>query len=379
MRILNINLEILRSLFFTSMIGMCLIACNGENELEDGNNTPGIITAQKDVTLMSYAVSGAILLPINVENSGVELSKDNFTYDNFSITTMASVEDEEEIKFEDKLKLPVLSVEKGEGNSNVLVFGYDFTGYTSCSISFTLGYAGTETSIPVSIKIEDDLKNVNVSHIGAGMNGLLTWNSDFDSSEEPQYDFLALKGTGLHANNISFKNLDGEDIVMLDDNFEFTTEELGQGYASIPVEADFQCKNGSTFRIYTSFSVCASCVLSPVTIGRESRSYIWKVEEEAEFLGMDKNNYDYIWFMGREYEFYISTKGGYLKPAREYSVISSIGDSGTVGEKQIPYIKLELLNKLSPGEYMLVAHIKKLLRNPDDKQYVDFCIPFVKE
>ena len=56
-----------------------------------------------------------------------------------------------------------------------------------------------------------------------------------------------------------------------------------------------------------------------------------------------------------------------------------IGSKQVSGGEHLPIIVLGGTKNLPAGEYALVLHIKKLANNPDDKQYVDFRMPFIKE
>ena len=355
-------------------------ACSDDNEPKGEGDNPGIITAVSNTALTSYSMTGAVLLPINVENPDIEPDPDKFTYDNFSMTEELILDDTTEPKTNKKLPV-VTAVEKGEDGNSVLVFDYDHAGYAHCNISFTLGYRGTATAIPVSIDITDCLRGLDVSHLGAGLSGLLTFETNPESGEEVSYRFVDLKGIGAHTDNLSLKPQDNEYAVALDEMFEFSSEEMAQGYASIPVQAEWQSKDGSEFRTYDTFTVCPSRIMAPVTIDSENIKFEWEVKEEAESLGMDEYEKGYISLKNRDYTFYFSTKDGCLNPKKDYGymIFPGIGSKQVSEGEHLPIIVLRGTKNLPAGEYVLVLHIKKLANNPDDKQYVDFRMPFIKE
>ena len=121
--------------------------------------------------------------------------------------------------------------------------------------------------------------------------------------------------------------------------------------------------------------------MAPVTIDSENIKFEWEVKEEAESLGMDEQEKGYISLKNRDCTFYFSTKDGCLNPRKDcgYMIFPGIGSKQVSGGEHLPIIVLGGTKNLPAGEYALVLHIKKLANNPDDKQYVDFRMPFIKE
>lgn len=355
------------------------MACSDDNNaLPEDGNTPGILVASGNTYLESHALKGAVLLPVKAENPGAELETGKFTYENFSLTGEKSLENAA-TGMKEGIVPVVTSIEKEEGNEFVLVLGYDYTEYASCQVSFTLGYEGTATAIPVSINITDGVRDIVVPHLGAGLKGQLRWTVN-PEQENCVCVPKNVKGTGTHADNLSFEKDKDDYIVMLDNLFEFTSEEIAQGHASIPVQVTWEDEDGSEFRTYTTFNVCPSRFLEPVTIDSEEASHVWYITEEAEELGMDKSIDGNIWFTQRDKSFYISAKDGCLIPVKEYTtrIFPSIGNL-VEGDDNRLFCKILGVNNLSAGEYVLLLHVKKLVNNPDDNQYVDFRIPFIKK
>lgn len=363
-------------------------ACDDDNnEPHPDGNTPGILTATSGGTLESHTMKGAVLLPVSAENPNAEPDPAKFTYENFSLSGEELLDDAPMAKEAGKVPA-VTAVEKGENGGWVLVLGYDCTGYASCRVSFTLGYESTATAIPVNIHIVNDLLGVRVQHLAAGMNSDMGWMVTPPDDSDRGYDwtFTGLKGTGAHAGNISLLTLEepgypAEYGVALDKLFEFTSEEMAQGYAAIPVQTEYLCKeNGTAFRMYDILTVCPSRILEPVTLESDANSHVWYVKDEVEALGLDKYNDGNIYLNGRDYTFYIAQKDGYLYPVRNFSrnIFPSIGTE-TSGDKVTPYIKLLGIKDLPAGEYTLLLHVKKVQADTDNKLYVDFRMPFVKK
>lgn len=376
-----------RCLLLAGAVCAGFAACSDDNNDEprpDGN-TPGILTATSGGTLESHTMKGAVLLPVSAENPATEPDPAKFTYENFSLSGEESLDDAPMAKEAGKVPA-VTAVEKGEDGGWVLVLGYDCTGYASCRVSFTLGYEGTATAIPVNLHIINDLLGLRVRHLAAGMSSYLGWmvTSPDDLESDHRATFTGLKGTGAHADNTSLLTLEiypTEYAVALDNLFEFTSEEMAQGYASIPVQTEYLCKeSGTAFRRYDTLTVCPSRILEPVTLESDAHSHLWYVKDEAEALGLDKDNDGNIYLNGRDYTFYFATEDGVLEYIKNYSrnLFPSIGTE-TSGDKVTPYIKLLGINNLPAGEYTLLLHVKKVQADPDDKQYVDFRIPFVKK
>lgn len=367
-----------RCFLLAGAVSTGLMACSDDNNAspEDGN-TPGILVAKNGGTLESHTMKGAVLLPVKAENPGVELETGKFTYENFSLTGEQSLENAATGMKEGTVPV-VTSIEKEEGNELVLVLGYDYTEYASCQVSFTLGYEGTATAIPVTINITDGVRDIVIPHLGTGLKGQLRWTVNPEQENcvcVPQN----VKGTGIHANNLSFEKDKDDYIVMLDNLFEFTSEETAQGHASIPVQVTWKHENSSEFLTYTTFNVCPSRFLEPVTIDSEEASHIWYITEEAEALGLDKNQDGNIWFAQRDTDFYISANDGCLISVKEYGtkIFPYVGNR-VEGDDNRLFFELQGVNNLSAGEYVLLIHVKKLVNNPDDRQYVDFRIPFIK-
>lgn len=375
-----------RCLLLAGVLCAGFAACSDDDD--ESAKTPGMITATGDAVSVSYIVKGAVLIPVNVENREVELSPDKFTYDNFSVTEETSMEE----RAGDSMKSPVVTaVEKGEGSDYVLVLDYDYTGCTSCRVSFTLGYQGTGTAIPVSITLEDVIREMKVSHLLSGMSGQLMWNTNGEPDPDHVFDIVSLKGTGAHADNISLRKIDHEYAVDLDDLFEFTPEETAQGYAAIPVRVVMKSGNGNLFLLNTTFTVCPSRIMEPVTIKADDVSYVWDVKAEAEALGLDKDDNGYIILKDRDVTFYLGSKTGSLNELKNYgfNLFPSTGGAWTYGQDEetgdvvitsySPIIKLLALKNLPAGEYEFIAHVKRLHHDIDDKQYVDIRMPIVKQ
>lgn len=376
-----------RCLLLAGAVCAGFAACNDDNNDEprpDGN-TPGILTATSGGTLESHTMKGAVLLPVSAENPATEPDPAKFTYENFSLTGEQALDDAPMAKAAGKVPA-VTAVEKGEDGGWVLVLGYDCTGYASCRVSFTLGYEGTATAIPVTLHIDNDLLGLRVNHLAAGMSSYVGWmvTPPDDSGYGHDWTFTGLKGTGAHADNTSLLTLEvypTEYAVALDNLFEFTSEEMAQGYAPIPVQTEYQCKEtGTAFRMYDTLTVCPSRILEPVTLESDAHSHLWYVKDEAEALGLDKDNNGDIYLNGRDYTFYFATEDGVLEYIKNYSrdIFPSIGTE-TSGDKVTPYIKLLGISNLPAGEYTLLLHVKKVQADSDDKQYVDFRMPFVKK
>ncbi len=376
-----------RYLLWVGVLCVGLTACSDDDEPRESGNNPGVITAMGDAALTGYAMSGTVSLPIKAEHPDATLSSEKFRYRNISISYDEPIGSEAAIQ--SSLKQPSMSVVKQDGTDNyVLEFTYNYKEYASCQVSFTLGYEGTDTAIPVSIDIEDVLRKVTVGHLGAGLSEQLEWNLNPEPGIPYVCKLISLKATGEHAENISFKTMDDgtgspiEYVVRLDNSFKFTPDETAQGHASIPVQTEWECDNGDKFLFYDTLDVCPSCTVEQTVIGKEEVRHTWEVPEEAEALGMDKDEYGNILLRDREKEFYITTKDGCLSPVNdfEYSLYPGVGFKPGSGENEfIPTLALTGLNDLPAGEYIFVAHIKKLLNDPNDRQYVDFHIPFVKE
>lgn len=361
---------------------VCFVSCKDEANNPDHGDNPGKITAIGSSSLESYAITGAVTLSVNVEKSDVTLDPSKFTMENFSVTGDRPIE--ETTLAQADASVPVISsIVKGTGNNYELVLSYDYNGYESCHVSFTLGYQDTSTAIPVSIKVTDFIRSMEVSQMVAGLKGSLSWTQNPIYGYLPPQGFAGLKdlvGTGAHAEDLSFEKLKYEYAVGLNDNFSFTPKEIEDGYASIPVKATWKCSDGQEFFTYTTFTTYPSRSLASVTIDSATLSYTWNVEAEAEDLGIDKDTDGNIQFGHRAKEFYLASGDGCLLPIKdyEYNIFASIGNT-TEGDKSYPHIKLTGLSQLPQGKYMLVAHVKKVLSNPDNNLYVDFCIPIVKE
>lgn len=368
-----------RCLLMAGAVCAGFAACDDDNNApRTEDDTPGILTATSSGMLESHTMKGAVLLPVSAENPGSEPDPTMFTYENFSLSGEQPLDDA--LMGKEAEKVPsVTAVEKGEEGGWVLVLGYDCTGYASCRVSFTLGYEGSATAIPVTINITDGVRDIVASHLGAGLKGQLRWIVN-PEQENCVCVPKNVKGTGTHADNLSFEKDKDDYTVMLDNLFEFTSEKTAQGHASIPVQVTWEDEDGSEFRTYTTFNVCPSRFLEPVTIDSEEASHIWYITEEAEELGMDKSIDGNIWFTQRDKSFYISTKDGCLIPVKEYTtkIFPSIGNLEE-GDINRLYVKLLGVNDLSAGEYVLLLHVKKLVNNPDDSQYVDFRIPFIRK
>ena len=394
------NIKILISkalcLWMTCIISVCIVGCKGEESDSDNGINPGKITSIGSSSLKSYAITGAVALRVNAENHDVDPDPGKFTFENFSITGEQHLDSNTKTTEKDSVPM-VTSIEKGERNDYVLVLGYDYTGYASCRVSFTLGYEGTSTSIPVSIDVVDYVRDIKVSHLATGMKGAVSYeiNSDYGELSPNEFNGLQdLKGIGTHADNLSFQELQQEYAVGLDDLFEFTYDEIEAGYASIPVQAIWACDNGSEFRTYANFTVCPSRIMEKVTVDVKEEDddpkYTWEVKKETEELGMDKDADGNISFNDRDAEFYIAGKEGILDDVRYFSYkISPLlanasnfevdEETGKVTFTNTrPVIELRLLDNLPAGEYVLVAHVKKLAGVPEDKQYVDIHMPLVK-
>lgn len=368
-----------RCLLLAGTVCAAFAACDDDNNApRTEDDTPGILTATSSGMLDSHTMKGAVVLPVSAENPGSEPDPTMFTYENFSLSGEQPLDDA--LMGMEAEKVPsVTAVEKGEDGGWVLVLGYDCTGYASCRVSFTLGYEGTATAIPVTINITDGVRDIVIPHLGAGLKGQLRWTVN-PEQENCVCVPKNVKGTGTHADNLSFEKDKDDYTVMLDNLFEFTSEETAQGHASIPVQVTWEDEDGSEFRTYTTFNVCPSRFLEPVTIGSEEDSHMWYITEEAEALGLDKNKDGNIWFAQRDTDFYISAKGGCLISVKEYDtkIYPYVGNR-VEGDDNRLFFELQEVNNLSAGEYVFLIHVKKLVNTPDDKQYVDFRIPFIKK
>lgn len=410
MNIIELGTKV-RSMLLIFAACMSFAACSDDddNGLQEKDDNPGILTPTRDTSLKGYALRGAVVLPIDAENAGVDLKTSKFTFEYFSLIGEKNPDETETTKAGDGVVVvpsivPIVTIEKREGSDYTLVLSYDYSKYASCRVSFILGYEGTDTSIPVVIDVVDYVREMSVSHLATGMKGELSWEINPKYGVLPPEGFAGLqdlKGSGEHAENLSFEKLKYEYTLGLDDLFEFTSAETEAGQASIPAQAIWATSDGSEFRTYATFTVCPSRIMEPVTINinedddpgyaeeDDDPGYSWEVKKEAEELGMDKDADGNLTFSDRKAEFYVAGKDGVLDDVKYfgYKIFPLIGtmwditvdeETGKViNTNPRPIIQLRILENLPAGEYVLVAHIKKLVGDPEDNQYVDFRMPFV--
>lgn len=338
------------------------------------------ITATGGTEFVSYSMHGLIRIPVTVENSEVKPEPEKFRYLDYAETGIEDLS-----RSQEKTIFSIQSVEQGEGGGYVLIAEYNYPTYTSMVATCTLTYEGTNTSIPLKLTCYDAL-HMTTTHLGAGLSGLLK----FEENEEAYVpggipDDLTVTAIQVLDNRDKDVSLEIDKTnncvhITLNENFKFTPEEEERGYSSLMLQATMS--NGVvTFYLNNALKICPSSILNTETISTDEVKYNWYVEEAAKALGMDADETGNIILTNRPIEYYIARKGEPLVPTKEFDV-SLFPSKGGVYENDgivyFPVISLHGINNLPSGEYVFVAHAKKLM-DENDNQYVDIRMPFVKE
>lgn len=363
-------------------LALCAGVASCSDNDEPSEPTPGKITATGQTVFTSQTMKGTVHIPVTVENPECVPVAEDFVFLDFS--------DNYEIDLDDGSKagnlkpgVTVAAVERNGDAGFVIAMEYDYSGYTSASASFTLGYRDTATAIPVTIHCRNAM-TLAVTHLVPGAAGKLTLeiNPDAGSSgtEECDLTVITLKAQ-THQSDISIEvDQDGTCVhLYLDKAFEFTAEEKAKGYATVLMEATLKDdSNGHTFTVGTNLHVCPSARTETITLSADTHSYKWKVDDLAETLGMNKAEDGNLYLVNRNAEFYIARKGEPLVPVAQHQPVVYGGWGSQLTPE--PYATCNLLgiSLLEPGEYIYVVHMKKD-NTSDSGEYVDFVFPFVKE
>ena len=357
---------------------MIITSCN-DNDDNIPSSSPGLLTATGETSFTGYTLSGILRLTVSTENPEAMPNPEAFYYncpdsggnaDNNHKGTLS--------------KFTVSTVERVDNGQYMLYIDYAFKPSEKIDARIELKYEGTSTAIPLSIKALDAV-TTDKTYFGAGVTGRLSFvpqNADIKLPEDLFADMTGsiFKASGEHAETVKFE-VDNENRcidITISENFEFSPAEEKAGEVRIPVTSKVLYKNA-----YMSFE--DTLVLCPTRIAEEVTTsggeITWILQGEAEALGMDTDSDGAIYFKDRNNTYYFARKGETLVNPQKYSpkVFPAIGNYFNDGNLPKPTIKLLSTTKLEPGEYILIARMKKLRNDPKDNRYVDIRMPFVKE
>lgn len=365
---------------WTLVLLTCIVfnACSDDDETAVAS--PGKITATGVTEFVSYSMRGVVRIPVTVENPEVMPEPGMFRYLNYTESGSEDLTRSQEINI-----FAIQSVEQGEGGGYVLIAEYNNSILTSREVTCTLAYEGTNTSIPIKLTCYDALRMIT-THLGAGLSGLLKFekneNAYVPGGIPDDLTVTQLQVLGDHAKDVSFEvDKQGTCVhITLSDNFEFTPEEEQWGYSGFILQATMS--NGDvTFYLNNALHICPSSIMDTETIPADEVKHNWYVEEAAKALGMDADEAGNIILKDRPIEYYIARKGEPLVPVDEFDVSIFPGKSSHHENEETvyhPVILLSGVNNLPSGEYVFVAHVKKLT-DENNSRYVDIRMPFVKE
>ena len=365
--------RLIKSLYFCAIIaGTCFAtACSDDNDAPQTElSKPVEIAAAGETSFTLYSTDGTVRIPLTVSNATEELEAEQFTL------TADSAPDGFAAKVE--------SLE-AEGEIYVVTASYSLTGANSATANLTLGYAGTEAAVPVTITCYDAFRAAS-SFVSNGCIGSITLsrNPEVELPETIDAAISAVTFSGTHAAELQTLKTEGmETLFEVSDTFSLSEEETATGYAEVPVALTL--KSGDCeYTVPGTVRVCAARVVAPETVTADETRHIWMLPDELISLGMDKTG-DMVSLIGRKAEYYFARKGEPLKPIKEsgFEVTGAAGErhhwvDETQEEFIYPAIYLMKADRLPAGEYIFVAHLKKLKDNTDDNRWVDIVMPVSK-
>ncbi len=365
-------------------IVLAFFACVGfgscsEDESNNGgeSSSPGTITAVGTTDFMAYSMRGELNIRIKAANSDTKVEAGKFGFTEYEEVSSGNIENGNP----SASTLALKEVKQGEDGSCVLVVAYDWTGIDSKTVSCKITYAGTETSIPLTVECRDAIR-LGCSPLAKGLRGRISVEAAPGEEALPEgLGVSKAQASGAHATNVAFDIEGGiaNMFVELDNSFQLTSEEQAEGKASIPVEVALT--NGdATFYVDDAIEVYPSYTLEKTALPEKNK---WNLQDALDQLGVEYR-LDTTPIELDRLSYFISNDNGPLVTIKQFGtpmfpafgVEVTLNDEGAEVGRHVSF-RIVGANKLSEGSYTFVARIKKVI-DTGDNRYVDVVIPFTK-
>lgn len=348
-----------------------------ESENGGGSSSPGTITAVGATDFTAYSMRGELNIRIKPTNADAKVSTDKFGFTEYEEISSGSIESGDPLASAITFK----EVKQNEDGSYMLVAAYDWTGIESKTASCKITYAGTETSIPLTLECRDAIR-LGCSPLAKGLKGRISAEAAPGEDALPEgLGVSKVQASGAHATNVAFDIEGGiaNMFVELDDLFQLTSEEQTEGKASIPVEVTLT--NGdATFYVDGAIEVNPSYALEKAALPEKSK---WNIQDALDQLGVEYR-LDTTPIELDRLSYFISNDNGPLitisqfgKPMfPAFGVEVTLNDEGAEVGRHVSF-RILGADKLAEGSYTFVIRMKKVI-DASDNRYVDIVIPFTK-
>lgn len=369
-----------------ALIGTTFTACSDDDDKDDTPPySPGTITATQSA-FTCYSMEGTIQIPVQVSNPDCTIDPALFGFSNYSLQGSSPIDGIRALAPSEQF-LRITNVEPDGKGGYILSAEFAYPSYEYITVKATLTYKDTHTAIPIKQECYDAFR-ITAGHIGAGLMSELRFDVNEDNAFLPadikealaHLTLTSLKAVGAHADNVTFKYMDnGKGFIVLNNSFGLTPQEVQAGGAEVKISAEM-IGEATTIKLGGTLKACPFRTLDPVTFSDEDLKWNWAVEEAFEQLGVEMIDGEKI--NKNDLTFYVAMKDKPLVDmddlGEDVNIFSNTSVEYENGEYVHTCIGLMGMNTLQPGNYVLVAHLKKSLDENDDK-FVDIQMPFTKE